>query len=77
MKKTIYLPMPKNADRLSYVRGLLAMNRITGRRIANKVGVRGCSVSRLLHGTMKSHRIQEAIAGELGLSFEDVWGAPE
>lgn len=77
MSEIIYTPMPKNADRLAYVRGLLAMNKVSGQRLARKIGVRACTISRLLHGTLKSYRLKKGIADELGLSFEKVWGSPE
>ncbi len=74
MGKTLYLPLPKNADRLAYVRGLLAAYRIKNRRIAEKLRIQESSVSRLLNGTMKSRRIQQTIADMLNMTFEEVWG---
>ena len=72
----LYLPLPNNADRLTYVRGLLAVHRVKSRKIARKLGVQESAVSRVLNGTMKSQRIQQAIADEIHMAFEDVWGKP-
>ena len=72
--KTAYLPKPTNLDRLTYVRGLLVMNRITTRKIAQHLKVTEPAVSRVLHGSMRSRRIQGAVAELLNLDFIDVWG---
>jgi hypothetical protein len=76
MEKALYLQLPKNADRLTYVRGLLAVHQIKSRSIAKGLGVHETAVSRVLHGSMKSRRIQEAIAGLLNMTYRDVWGEP-
>ena len=57
-----------------FIRGLLAMHKITGRRIAESTGVNESFVSQVLSGRKKSSRIQQAVADALGVTFEKLWG---
>jgi hypothetical protein len=68
------LGTPKKTDRLGYVKGLLAMHGIKNRHIALSLGITDAAISRFLAGRMKSRRVQEAVAGSLNMSYEDVWG---
>lgn len=65
---------PKKVTHLDYIRGLLAMNKVTFRSIGKSIGVTHSCVSHVLHGRGKSHRVQQAVAAALCLPFEELWG---
>lgn len=56
-----------------FIRGLLAMRKITGRRIAESIGVTESYVSHVLAGRNKNRRVQQAVADALGMTFEELW----
>jgi len=64
----------KKITRLDYARGLLRMHKIRSRDIANQIGVHESVICHVLAGRGKSHRVQQAIAEALDMSFEDLWG---
>ncbi len=64
----------KKITRLDYARGLLRMHHIRSRDIAKRIGVHESIVCHVLAGRGKSHRVQQAIADALNMSFEDLWG---
>lgn len=60
---------------LDYVRGLLAMNRITFRQVGKTIGVTHSCVSHVLYGRGKSRRVLQAVADVLHIPFDKLWGS--
>lgn len=74
MRQTLGHIDPKKVTHLDYVRGLLAMHRITNVAIGEMIGVSHTTVSHVLSGRRKSRRILQAVADALNMTFEELWG---
>jgi transcriptional regulator with XRE-family HTH domain len=73
MVKTLSSIDPKKVTHLDIVRGLLAMHKITFRSIGKTINVSCSYVSQVLHGRRNSHRVLQAVANALGMTFEELW----
>lgn len=77
MDQHVSFDIPKNTSRRNYIRGLLALRGIRVVDIARHLGVTKATVSFVIAGRTRSHRVQKIIAEMLDMPFETLWGAPE
>jgi transcriptional regulator with XRE-family HTH domain len=58
------------------VKARMVRKKISQALIANKLELTPGTVSAVVNGKRKSKRVQEAIAEELGVKYETLWGRP-
>lgn len=56
------------------VKAKMVLKKISQTHIAEKLGVTPGTVSAVVNGKRKSKRVQVAIAEELGVKYETLWG---
>ena len=77
MNKNFTPNKQKKITHADIARGLMRVNKIRNRDIANQVGVCDAVVCQVLYGKKKSRRVQQAIAFAVGVPYEELWGKPK
>lgn len=73
-KPTLAIPeYVKEGDKIN-VRALLVARNIKQVDIAERYHFGRAEVNKVINGKRRTHRIREAIAQELGMSVQDLWG---